>query len=142
MRKLAKTSPPHEVTVRISGIAAIPAVLEQLNADPDTVFARARVDRALFDDPANVIGITSVGRLVRECVNATECEHFGFLVGQQGGLQSFGLIGLAVRHSPDVETALRRLGTYQHLYHGGQVIALEVHGDVAMLNYAVTKPRR
>ena len=68
MRKLTRTPSPREVTVRISGIAAIPAVLEQLNADPDAVFVRARVDRALFDDPTNVIGITSVGRLVRECV--------------------------------------------------------------------------
>ena len=133
MRKLTRTPPPREVTVRISGIAAIPAILAQLNADSDAVFARARVDRALFDNPANVIGFTSVGRLVRECVNATECEHFGLLVGQQGGLQSFGLIGLAVRHSPDVETALRRLGTYQHLYHGGQVIALEVRQGVNAL---------
>mgnify|MGYP003477833482 FL=1 len=140
MRTLTRTPPPREVTVHIGGIAAIPAVLEQLNADPDAVFVRARVDRALFDDPTNMIGITSVGRLVHECVEVTGCEHFGLLVGQQGGLQSFGLIGLAVRHSPDVETALRRLGTYQHLYHGGQVIALEVHGDIAMLRYAVTSP--
>jgi AraC-like DNA-binding protein len=140
MRKLSRTPSPHEVTVRISGIAAIPAVLEQLGADPDAVFARARVDRALFDDPANHIGIVTVGRLVRECINATGCEHFGLLVGQQGGPQSFGLIGLAVRYSPDVATALRRLGAYQHLYHGGQTIALEVHDDVALLRYAVTSP--
>ena len=98
------------------GIAAIPAVLEQLGADPDAVFARARVDRALFDDPANHIGIVTVGRLVQECINTTGCEHFGLLVGQQGGQQSFGLIGLAVRYSPDVATALRRLGAYQRLY--------------------------
>jgi AraC-like DNA-binding protein len=137
---LVRTPPPREVTVRISGIAAIPAILEQLNANPDEVFARANVDRSLFDDPTNSIGITTVGRLIRECVNATECEHFGFLVGQQGGPKSFGLIGLAVRHSPDIATALQRLGAYQHLYHGGQIIVLEVHDEVALLRYAITCP--
>ena len=83
MRKLAETSPPREVTVRISGIAAIPAVLEQLNADPDTVFARARVDRALFDNPANVIGITSVGRLVRESSTPLNASISGFWSGSK-----------------------------------------------------------
>ena len=128
------------VTVRISGIAAIPAVLEQLGVRPDDVFAAAQVDRSVFEDEHNSIGMTTVGRLVRECVARTGCAHFGILVGQHGGPHSFGLIGLAMRYTADVQSALTMLATYIHLYHGGQTLALEEHGDVAVLSHSINSP--
>jgi hypothetical protein len=100
----------HHATAHISGVAAIPAVLENLGASPAAVFAEAGVDLALFDDPENLISLKDLGHLVELCVAWTGCQHFGLLVGQRGGLQSLGLVGLVVRFSPDVRTALRRLG--------------------------------
>jgi len=129
-----------DVTVRVSGIAAIPAVLEQLGARPDDVLAAAQVDRSVFDDESNSIGFATVGHLVRECVARTGCEHFGVLVGQHGGPKSFGLIGLAMRHTANVHSALTMLATYIHLYYGGQTLTLEEHGDVAVMSYAITSP--
>ncbi len=129
-----------EANVRVSGVVSLPIVLEQLNADPVAVFAKARVSLSLFDDPTNLLPIAAVGRLVKESVAATGCEHFGLLVGQNGGPQSFGVIGLLARYSPDVRTALQRMATYQHLYHGGQVITLDAGDDVSTLSYAVVHP--
>jgi AraC-like DNA-binding protein len=121
-------------------VAAIPAVLESLGARPAEVFAGAGVDLALFDDPENLISLTDVGHLVKMCVASTGCQHFGLLVGQRGGLQSLGLVGLAVRFSPDVATALRRLGQYLHLYHGGQITALDGDEGAAILSYDLYEP--
>ena len=126
--------------VRISGIVSLPSVLEQLGADASAVFAKARVSLSLFDEPTNPLPITAVGRLVKESVAATGCEHFGLLVGQNGGPQSFGVIGLLAKYSPDVQTALLRLGTYLHLYHGGQVMRLDAGHDVSILSYAIVHP--
>jgi AraC-like DNA-binding protein len=135
---LKRPRPP--ATAHISGVAAIPAVLESLGARPAKVFGAAGVDLALFDDPENLIALTALGHLVKVCVEKTGCQHFGLLVGQRGGLQSLGLVGLVVRFSPDVATALRRLGQYMHLYHGGQITALVEDEGAAILTYDLYEP--
>jgi AraC-like DNA-binding protein len=140
MDQRATTPVDPGVTIRIRGVMGIPAVLKSLGSDPAQVFSRARVDPALFDDPDQSISLAVLGRLVRKCVASTGCEHFGLLVGERGGQSSLGLIGLAVRDSANVEVALRRLGTYLHLYHGGQVLNLDVSDDVATLGYAIHQP--
>jgi AraC-like DNA-binding protein len=127
-------------TAHISGVAAIPAVLESLGARPAEVYAEAGVDLALFDDPENLISLADLGRLVKVCVASTGCQHFGLLVGQRGGLQSLGLVGLVVRFSPDVVTAMRRLSRYLHLYHGGQITALVEDEGAAILTYDLYEP--
>jgi AraC-like DNA-binding protein len=128
------------VTIRIRGVMGIPAVLESLGSDPAQVFSRTHVDLALFDDPDNSMPLALLGRLTKECVASTGCEHFGLLVGKRDAQKALGLIGLAVRDSENVEVALRRLGAYLHLYHGGQVLNLDVNGDVATLGYAIHQP--
>lgn len=138
-RPAIKPRPPAAIA-HISGVAGIPAVLESLGASPAKVFAEAGVDLALFDDPENLIALTTLGRLVKHCIATTGCEHFGLLVGQRGGLQSLGLVGLMVRFSPDVTTALRRLGRYLHLYHGGQITALLEDEGGAILGYDLYEP--
>jgi AraC-like DNA-binding protein len=119
---------------------AIPAVLESLGASPASVFADAGVDLDLFDDPDNVIPLTALGRLVKCCVARTGCQHFGRQIGQRGGLRSLGLVGLVARYSPDVGTALNRLGTYLHLHNGGSITAVVADGDAAMLTYDIYQP--
>jgi AraC-like DNA-binding protein len=130
----------HRATAHIRGVAAIPAVLESLDARPAEVFAEAEVDLALFDDPENLISLADLGRLVKLCVARTGCQHFGLLVGQRGGLGSLGLVGLVVRFSPDVATALRKLGQYMHLYHGGQITTVVVDEGAAILTYDLYEP--
>lgn len=132
--------PSRNTTAHISGVAAIPAVLKALGASPAQVFVEAGVDLSLFDDPEGLISLVEVGRLVNHAVATTGCQHFGLLVGQQGGLHSLGLVGLVVRYSPDVGTALHRLGHYLHLYHGGQITAVVEEGHIVTLCYAFYEP--
>lgn len=127
-------------TAHVSGVLAIPLVLKNLGANPAKVFAEAGVDLALFDDPENLISLATLGRLVKHAVDTTGCQHFGLLVGQQGGPQSLGLVGLLVRFSPDVSTALRRLGHYIHLYHGGQITAVIEERSFATVSYDFYEP--
>jgi AraC-like DNA-binding protein len=73
-------------------------------------------------------------------VARTGCQHLGLLVGQQANLDSLGLVGLLIGHSPDVETALRRFARYLHLQiHGGE-ISLAVDGPSATLRFAIQLP--
>jgi len=130
-----------EATVRIGGSAAIPAVLESLGADPAEVLADAGFDLALFDDPDNLISFAARSRLVSRCVARTGCRHFGLLVGQQGGLHSLGLVGLLVKYSPDVKTALQSLVRYLHLQVRGASTFLHVDNRTATLGYDIYQPR-
>jgi AraC-like DNA-binding protein len=129
-----------EATVRIGPLQAIPEVLRKLGADPTEVLAGAGFEPGLFSDPNNPISHAARGRLLSHCVDRTGCRHFGLLVGQQGSLRSFGLVGLLGRYSENVETALRSLVRYFHLHNRGAAVSLAVDGDRAMLSYGAHQP--
>ena len=124
-------------TVRVGGALAIPSVLTSLGADPAEVFAEVGIDLRLFDDPDNRITYAARGRLLGHCVARTGCRHFGPLVGQHNGLHSLGLVGLLVKYSPDVGTALHSLVRYLHLHMRGAVLGLAVNGDSTTLSYDI-----
>lgn len=120
---------------------ALPAVLRSLGADPAEVLAEAGFDLKLFDDPDNLVSYAARSHLIAHCVARTGCQHLGLLVGQQGGLHSLGLMGLLVKYSPDVGTALRSLVRNLHLHVRGAATTLAVDGDSAMLSYEIYHPR-
>ena len=126
--------------VRIGTALAIPEVLESLGADPAEVLAKAGFDLTLFDDPDNLISFAARTRLVNHCVARTGFQHFGLLIGQQIGLDSLGLVGLLVKYSPDVGTALRSLVRFLHLHVRGATTSLETGDRTATLAYAIYEP--
>ena len=107
-----------------------------MGTDPGPVLAEAGVDGRLFDDPENQISYLGRGHLLDHCVVRTGCQHFGLLVGQRNGLEALGLVGLLVKYSPDVGTALRSLVRYRHLHVRGAVATLAVEDGWVTLGYA------
>ena len=129
----------NDSTVRIGGTSDIPAVLRRLGADPARVLAEAGFDLKLFDDPDTLVSYAARNHLMAHCAAKTGCHHFGLLVGERGGLHSMGLVGLLVKYSPDVGTALRNLVRYTHLHVRGAVATLAVDGDSVTLGYAISQ---
>jgi AraC-like DNA-binding protein len=111
-----------------------------LGADPAKVLSEAGFNLELFSDPANQISYNARGHLFAHCVARTGCQHLGLLVGQQAGLHSLGLVGMLVKYSPDVGTALRNLVRYFHLHVHGAVPTLTVDGGWAILGYHAYQP--
>jgi len=132
--------PPADATVRVGSVWAIPELLRELGAEPLDVLKEAGLEPTIFDDRQNLISLSARGRLFEHCVKATGCRHFGLLVGQRGGLHTIGLVGLLVKNSPDVGTALRNLVRHFRVHLRSAVTYLEVDGDVAMLTYDVLQP--
>jgi AraC-like DNA-binding protein len=126
--------------VRVGPALAVPDVLRQLGADPAEVLKEAGVDPAVFESAENWISHEARGRLVARCVARTGCRHFGLLLGQRAGLRSFGLLGLLVKYSPDVGTALRSLVRYFHLHNRSGAVELSVEGDRATFSYGADRP--
>ncbi len=127
-------------TVRMGTALAIPAVLRRLGANPEALLAELGYDLKLFDDAEKRIGLAAHNRIFQHCATRTACPHFGLLVGQQEGLHSLGLMGLLVKYSPDVGTALRNLLHHLHLHVRGASIDLEQDGNSAMLTWHIHQP--
>jgi AraC-like DNA-binding protein len=123
--------------LRVGATMGLPEVLRSLGVNPRQVLSQAGFDAGLFDDPDNVISFTARGRLMAHCVARTGCQHFGLLVGQRGGLHSLGLVGLLVKYSPDVGTALKNLVRYLHLLFRGAAPTLQAEGGEAILGYQI-----
>ncbi len=115
----------------------IPAVLRSLGADPAEVLAEVGLDLELFDDPENRISYAARSRLIGHCAARTGCRRFGFLIGQRSGLHTLGLVGLLVKYSPDVGTALHSLVRHFHLHLRGAAVTLTVDSGRAMLSYEI-----
>jgi AraC-like DNA-binding protein len=138
-RHRAHPAPVREGAVRVDAIGHIPAVLRELGLDPDAVLAATGLDPRAFDDPLSEIPMASLGRLLASAAAASGCRHVGLLVGERSGTASLGVVGLLVRHSPDVGTALRNLSIHLHLRDRGAVASLQVDSGVAMFGYEISE---
>jgi AraC-like DNA-binding protein len=112
-----------------------------LGANPAELLAEVGLDLELFDRPDNRISFAARGRLFSYCVAKTGCHHLGLLIGQRGGLHSFGLVGALMKHASDVGTALRSLVSYMQANVRGALVALTVDDSTAFLSYDVYQPR-
>ena len=126
--------------VRMGSALAIPDVLRSLGADPVKVLGELGYDLTLFDDAEKRISYAIRNRLLSHCAVRSGCPHFGLLVGQRNGLHTFGLLGLLMKHAPDVQTALGSLVRHSHLHVQGASVSLAVEGNAAVLTWQVHEP--
>ena len=134
----ATTDPMDTVpTVRVGSLQAVPVVLRSLGFDPASVLAEVGFDLHWLDDPDHPMSYAARCNLLAHCAARTGCPHFGLLVGQQSGLDFMGLVGLLVKSSPDVGTALHSLVRYFHLHARGALTTLRTQNDVAVFRYDI-----
>ena len=136
----ARNGAASDTTVRVGTFQSLPSVLRRLGVDPEEVLADVGLELALFDNAENRVSSELRGRLFRCCVERTGCGHVGLLIGQDGGLHSFGLVGALLKHAPDVGTAIRALITYMHAYVRGASMSLTVEDDTALFSYHILRP--
>jgi hypothetical protein len=126
--------------VRAGPLAGIPHLLRDLGRDPTAVFAAAGFDTRLLDHPENAVSFNAIGRLLDTCADATDCRHFGLLLGRRDGIECLGLVGMLAQHAPTVGRALRNIVMNLHLHDRGAVPTLSVADDEAMLSYTICQP--
>ena len=130
-----------EGEVRIGPVAAIPGLLSKFGVTPSLPFVRAGVPLHAFKNPENRIAIDALGRLLSECSAATDCAHFGLLVGECFELEGLGDIGYLMRNSATVGEALRALLLHLHLHDRGAVpILINLDASYVLLGYSIHRP--
>lgn len=113
----------------VEPLLCVPALLRSFGVSFETVARNAGIPPSALDDPNGRVSFTDMGRLLVECASATDCPHFGLLVGQRSGLAAVGPTGILARHSASVRHALRVLMTHLHLHDRGAVLSLHPRSD-------------
>lgn len=132
--------PVKDGRVRTAPLCAIPDLLATFGVEPTDVLASVGLDPALLDDPDAHIPFRTAGRALDACVLRTGCHHFGLLLGQQGGIKTLGLVGLLLRQSTDVGSALRNAASYFHLHDRGGVAYIVIQEGIASIVYDIAEP--
>jgi len=124
--------------LRIGPVLAIPDILTELGVRPARVFAEAGVDLASFREPESRIPFEALGHLLQACVAATECHHFGLLVGERFDLRGLGAIGHLMRNEASVGDALRSLVLHLHIHdRGASPVLLFADRNSVILGYSI-----
>ncbi|WP_218578326.1 AraC family transcriptional regulator [Vineibacter terrae] len=112
-------------------------ILDEMGKEAAAVIARAGINPDVLRNPENFLSFTEVGRLLQACVTATDCQHFGFLVGRRSTTASLGLVGRLMRNAPTLGQAIRDICVNQKYYVQGAVTYLALQGETAFWGYAV-----
>jgi AraC-like DNA-binding protein len=127
----------HDAVVRVGPLMGLSVVLQELGHEPGPIFDSVGFKPAQFADPDTEISYVAGSRLLANCVAATECRHFGLLVGARAGPSCLGVAGFMLWSAADVGTALRGLVQHLELHDQGSVLTLLTRGDVTRLGFAI-----
>lgn len=122
---------------RVGSLINIPQLLLSFGVEPNAVVADAGIEPSALRSAESIISFQSMGRLLHCCVVATQCDHFGLLVGRSGTLTTMGLLGRLMQNAPTVGQALQDLISHQHRDARGDVRYLAVCDRTANLGHAV-----
>lgn len=124
-------------TVRVGPLLGIVAVTRKLGVDPDEMLEPFGLSTVQFDDPDFEIPYVTAGQLLARCAKATQCPHFGLLVGICARPSALGMPGFLLLHSPDVGTALGALVQNLDLHDQGGMPLLDIQGNLTLLGYVI-----
>ena len=95
-------------------LALIPATLADLGVPAGEVLASCGISADLLDDIEGVLPYAKAGELLDACGAATNCPHFGLLVGQKADLGHFGPLGESARNAATLEEAFGDLAAHPY----------------------------
>lgn len=126
--------------LRTGPLVNVPATLRKLGFQPEPILQSAGFELAQFENPDVEISYVKGGLLLERCVEATGCDHFGFLLGTQTDPSTLGVPGFMLKVAPDVSTALHCLLQNLDLHEKGAVVSVETTGAISMLGYKLLVP--
>ena len=127
-------------TFRVGPLANLSKLLGKLSCEPDPIYERAGFRREDFEDTENRISYVSGSRLLADCVTATECDHFGLLLGQMAGPSYLGVAGFLASTASTVGQALQALVDNLDLHDEGGSVALQIEDDYCKLSFSIHQP--
>lgn len=97
--------------VRTAAVAGFEKMVEQLGGDFENICALSNVAPQTFsqENYDKYISLEKLGQLLFNAAIATNCYHIGLVLGLNKKSSALGILGLIVRDTPDVKSALYAL---------------------------------
>ncbi len=129
-----------QVVFRVGPLINLPATLHKLGYQPEPILQKAGFELDQFVNPDTELPYVKSSMLLASCVEATGCDHLGFLLGVQADPAILGIPGFMLKVAPDVKTALNCLSQNLDLHDQGGVVTLDTANDSSMFGFKIILP--
>jgi AraC-like DNA-binding protein len=123
--------------LRVGPLSNIPSLLRSFGCDPEAVLKSAGFSLRQFEDTESTISYVAASRLLARCVEVTNCDHFGLLLGEMALPSHLGISGFMLITAADVTAALESLSMYMDLHDQGGAPTFVTSDNCVMLGYAI-----
>lgn len=127
-----------EGTLRADPLLPAVALLDRFGVPAASVLSACGISAEALSDPEQILDYAAACRFLQACAELTGCEHFGLLVGVQGGRARLGIASRAFLAAGDLGSALSALVRYLHLHDQGAVPHVTLERGVARLGYVIS----
>lgn len=129
-----------EYLVRASALEGFSEQVLELGGTPEALFRAVNIDPEVLAEPENLIAYRTFLELLNLAAEHTANEHFGLLLSRKQSVRMYGALGLLLRESADVRSALKGFIRFFHLYNQGATVELQEDGRFAILKFTIHQP--
>ncbi len=131
--------------IRVAVLAGFEDLVRTLGGNPSILLTRFgfATDYLATHEVDDMMSYPAVESLLGTAALVTSTPHFAALLGTKQDYRLLGLVGLLMKHSPDVGTALEQLRETLWLHVNDNAVAdLEVESNLAFLSYTNTDSKQ
>jgi len=121
--------------VSISVLRGFASVLRELSIDSERLLRDAAIDLSVFERSHGPVDLTIAERLMRAAFGLTPEPGLGLHFGSKAPMQTLGMLGEVLTHSPTLRAAIGELSAYMPLVFPMSRFRLLEEGDRAFLIY-------
>ena len=137
MLQVANNAPVREATMRCASLVGLDALLARRGASLSQVCASVGVDMRLLSQPEGRLPVHRFVALLEEAARVSGDEAIGLRLGCSHGPASFGPLGDAIVHAPDIAGAIANVARYFFLHQEGACLELRIEGRNAVITYGI-----
>ena len=130
-----------QTTVRIAALDGLAALMERAGVDLKVTLRRLGIDPVVLDEPENRIALSQLVQVLDLAAESTGDDCLGLHLGAAQSLHIAGVLGYALKSSPDVQAQLALAARYFALHQDGAEVSLQVRGAEAVLRYTILDPQ-
>ena len=123
--------------VRAACLTNFDQVAKASGLNPDRMLLEADLTPSVLAEPDLMIPVERVGRLLQAAATRSGNESFGLCMARSRLLSNLGAVGLLIRDQATLRDSLALLMRYQTLLNGALSLAVEEHGDTAVIREVV-----
>jgi AraC-like DNA-binding protein len=121
--------------IKATTLTGFSTLVKELNADPRTLMAKARISPLLLENPDSYIPFKDYCRLMELAAQTTKIPEFGLLLGEKQNLSTLGIIGLALQQAQSHAEAMDLYSRYFHMHNQCATISMSSTGGISQLTH-------